>query len=125
MTLRIDEKKAIGCFVVAVGLWGTDFFHGFSPTMVAFIASSLIFLPKPLGILGWRDVQYALPWELFIYIGGVTTMANCLARTKAVDVVLKMAFASLGLKSVSYFWLLMLLIGSVSSATASGRRQRP
>ena len=109
--MTADEKKAIGCFLMAVGLWSTDFFHGFSPTMVAFIASALILLPKPFGILGWRDVQYALPWELFMYIGGVTSMANCLAQTKAVEVLIKMAFAAMGLKNVSYFWLLMLLMG--------------
>ena len=109
--MTADEKKAISCFVLAVGLWSTDFFHGFSPTMVAFIASALIFMPKPIGVLGWRDAQYALPWELFVYIGGVTSLANCLAQTKAVEVVIRMGFASFGLQHVSYFWLMMLLIG--------------
>ena len=106
-----DEKKAMVFFLVALALWATDSLHGFSPTMVAFFISALIFLPKPIGVLEWRDAQYALPWELFVYVGGVTTLANCLAQTKAVEVVLKMGFASLGLRHVSYFWLLMLLIG--------------
>jgi anion transporter len=106
-----DEKKAVVFFLVALALWATDSLHGFSPTMVAFFISALIFLPKPMGILDWRDAQYSLPWELFVYVGGVTTLANCLAQTKAVEVIMKMGFASLGLKHVSYFWLLMLLIG--------------
>ena len=69
-----------------------------NPTMIAFIISSLIFLPRPIGVLEWRDAQYALPWELFVYVGGVTTLANALAQTKSVEVIIKMAFVALGLK---------------------------
>ncbi len=97
--------------MLAIILWATDQLHHLNPTMIAFIISSLIFLPRPIGVLEWRDAQYSLPWELFVYVGGVTTLANGLAQTKAVEVIIKMAFVSLGLKDVSYFWLLMLLIG--------------
>jgi anion transporter len=109
--ITAPEKRAVTFFLLALILWSTDQLHHLNPTMIAFIISSLIFLPHPIGVLEWRDAQYSLPWELFVYVGGVTTMANCLAQTKAVDVIIKMAFASLGLKDVSYFWLLMLLIG--------------
>ena len=105
------EKRAVIFFLLAIVLWATDQLHHLNPTMIAFIISSLIFLPRPIGVLEWRDAQYSLPWELFVYVGGVTTLANGLAQTKAVEVIIKMAFVSLGLKDVSYFWLLMLLIG--------------
>ena len=70
----------------------------------------MIYLPK-LGVLDWKQTQNSLPWELFMFVGGVTTLGNALAQTKAVAVVINSLFASLGLQNVSEFWLLMLLIG--------------
>jgi anion transporter len=104
------EKKAISYFLLAIALWASDQFHGLNPTMVAFLVSSLLYLPK-LGVLDWRQTQNSLPWELFMFVGGVTTLGNALAQTKSVAVVINSVFASLGLRNVSEFWLLMLLIG--------------
>ena len=104
------EKKAIAYFLFALALWSTDQWHGLNATMVAFLVSSLIYLPK-LGVLDWKQTQNSLPWELFMFVGGVTTLGNALAQSKAVAVVINAVFASLGLRNVSEFWLLMLLIG--------------
>ena len=104
------EKKAIAYFLFAVALWATDRFHGLNATMIAFVVSSLIFMPK-IGVLEWKETHHALPWELVVYVGGVTTLSTALAQSKAVDVVFKNLFASLGLQQVPQFPLLMLLIG--------------
>jgi di/tricarboxylate transporter len=97
-------------FLIAVLLWATDRWHGLNATMIAFVVSSLIFMPRT-GVLEWKDTQNALPWELVVYVGGVTTLSTALAQSKAVDVVFKSLFASLGLQRVPEFTLLMLLIG--------------
>jgi anion transporter len=104
------EKKAIAYFMIAVLLWATDRWHGLNATMIAFVVSSLIFMPRT-GVLEWKETQNALPWELYVYVGGVTTLSTALAQSKAVDVVFKNLFASLGLQRVPEFTLLMLLIG--------------
>ena len=104
------EKKAITYFLLAIALWGTDQLHGLNATMVAFLVSSLLYLPK-LGVLDWKQTQNSLPWELFMFVGGVTTLGNALAQTKSVAVVINSVFATLGLRNFSPFWLLMLLIG--------------
>jgi solute carrier family 13 (sodium-dependent dicarboxylate transporter), member 2/3/5 len=104
------EKKAIVYFLIAVLLWATDRWHGLNATMIAFVVSSLIFMPRT-GVLEWKDTQNALPWELYVYVGGVTTLSTALAQSKAVDVVFKNLFASFGLQRVPEFTLLMLLIG--------------
>ncbi|MGA2962503.1 MAG: DASS family sodium-coupled anion symporter, partial [Candidatus Korobacteraceae bacterium] len=104
------EKKAISYFLLAIALWGTDQIHGLNATMVAFLVSSLLFLPK-IGVLDWKKTQNSLPWELFMFVGGVTTLGNALTQTKSVAVVINAVFASLGLRNFSAFWLLMLLIG--------------
>ena len=96
------EKKAIVYFLIAVLLWATDRWHGLNATMIAFVVSSLIFMPRT-GVLEWKDTQNALPWELVVYVGGVTTLSTALAQSKAVDVVFKSLFASLGLIGFTIF----------------------
>ena len=108
--MTVAEKKAILYFLIAVALWATDRLHGLNATMIAFVVSSLIFMPKA-GVLEWKETQNSLPWELFVYVGGVTTLSTALAQSKSVDVVFKSLFASLGLQKVPEFTLLMLLIG--------------
>jgi sodium-dependent dicarboxylate transporter 2/3/5 len=104
------EKRAILYFVIALGLWATDRLHGFNPTMIAFFVSALIFFPK-IGVLTWRSTQNSLPWELFMYFGGVLTLGDALMRSKSIEFVIKGLMGSLGLESIPMMTLLILLIG--------------
>lgn len=104
------EKRAILYFLIALGLWATDSLHGFNSTMIAFFTSALIFFPK-IGVLDWRESQNQLPWELFMYFGGVLTLGNALMQSKAIEVVIKGSLASMGLQSIPEFPLLIILIG--------------
>jgi di/tricarboxylate transporter len=78
--------------------------------MIAFLTSALIFFPK-IGVLDWRESQNQLPWELFMYFGGVLTLGNALMQSKAIEVVIKGSLASMGLASIPEFPLLIILIG--------------
>lgn len=104
------EKRAILYFLIALVLWSTDRLHGFNSTMVAFLSSMLIYLPR-IGVLDWRENQNQLPWELFIYFGGVLTLGAALTKSKAIEFVIKGGLASLGLQAVPETALLLLLIG--------------
>lgn len=104
------EKRAILYFLIALGLWATDRLHGFNSTMIAFIASALIYFPR-IGVLEWRESQNQLPWELFMYFGGVLTLGDALMKSKTIEFVIKGGLASLGLASVPETMLLFLLIG--------------
>ncbi|MDR3591042.1 MAG: DASS family sodium-coupled anion symporter [Negativicutes bacterium] len=108
MTRR--EKKAILYFFLALLLWSTDMIHNFNSTMVAFFVSLLIFLPK-IGVLEWKETEKSLPWELFVYFGGVLTLGDALMRTKAFEWLIKTCLSSLGLEHVAMMPLLILLIG--------------
>ncbi len=79
--MTIAEKKAIAYFLIAVALWATDRWHGLNATMIAFVVSSLIFMPRA-GVLEWKETQHALPWELVVYVGGVTTLSTALAQSE-------------------------------------------
>lgn len=108
MSLR--EKKAICFFLLALALWSSDMLHGFNSAMVAFLVSVLILLPR-VGVLTWQEAQKGIPWELFVYFGGVLTLSSCLMKTKAFEWVIKGVIASLGLESVGMMPLLVLLMG--------------
>lgn len=104
------EKRAILYFAIALGLWATDQFHSFNSTMIAFIASALIYMPK-IGVLDWKESQNQLPWELFMYFGGVLTLGDALMKSKTIEFVIKGGLASLGLQAIPETMLLLLLIG--------------
>jgi anion transporter len=104
------EKRAVAYFLLALGLWASDMWHGLNSTMVAFLVSMLILMPKT-GVLTWQDAQKGIPWELFVYFGGVITLSGVLMRTKAFEWVIKALISSLGLTEVGMMPLLIGLMG--------------
>lgn len=108
--ITVPEKKAIAYFALALVLWSTDAIHKFDSSMVAFFVGLLIFLPR-IGVLEWRDTEKSLPWELFVYFGGVLTLSGVLMQTKSFEWLIKTVMNSLGLESMSMMPLLIILLG--------------
>jgi anion transporter len=108
--MSVKEKKAILYFLIALALWSTDALHKFNSTMVAFLVSVLIFAPR-IGVLEWKETEKSLPWELFVYFGGVLTLSSALMKTKAFEWLIKALLTALGLQSVPMMPLLIVLIG--------------
>lgn len=108
--MSLQEKKAIAYFALALILWSMDVIHNFNSTMIAFFVSLLIFLPK-IGVLEWKETEKALPWELFVYFGGVLTLSSALMKTKSFEWLIKTSLTALGLQSVPMMPLLIILIG--------------
>lgn len=104
------EKKAVLYFVLALVLWSTDAIHNFNSTMVAFLVSMLIFTPR-IGVLDWKETEKSLPWELFVYFGGVLTLSDALMKTKAFEWIIKALLGALGLQNVEMLPLLIILLG--------------
>lgn len=105
-----QEKKAIGYFALALILWSTDAIHHFNSTMIAFMVSFCIFMPK-IGVLEWKETEKSLPWELFVYFGGVLTLSGALMSTKAFEWLIKALLTALGLQAIPMMPLLIILIG--------------
>ncbi|KYZ75654.1 hypothetical protein AXX12_10590 [Anaerosporomusa subterranea] len=108
--ITLPEKKAIAYFALALILWSTDAIHKFDSSMVAFFVALLIFMPK-IGVLEWRDTEKSLPWELFVYFGGVLTLSGVLMQTKSFEWLIKTGMAALGLESMGMMPLLIILLG--------------
>ncbi len=108
--MSANEKKAILYFLLALCLWATDMWHKFNSAYVAFLVSVLILCPV-IGVLTWQQAQKGIPWELFVYFGGVITLSDCLMKTKAFEWVIKGLIGALGLGNISMLPLLIILMG--------------
>lgn len=108
--ITTDELKALLYFALALLLWATDMLHHLNATMVAFMVSALILLPK-IGVLSWKDAQQGIPWELFVYFGGVITLSNVLNNTKALAWVIQHLINSFGLQGTSMLTLSITMMG--------------
>lgn len=108
--MSVAEKKAILYFLIALALWATDSIHKFNSTMVAFLVSALIFLPK-IGVLEWKETEKAIPWELFVYFGGVITLSDALMKAKAFEWVIKHTLAFMGLDGMSMIAMVIIMLG--------------
>ena len=108
--MSLAEKKAVGYFLLALGMWSTDSIHKFDSTMIAFVVGLLIFLPR-IGVLEWKETEKSLPWELFVYFGGVLTLSGVLMNTKSFEWLVKAVMAGLGLQSLPMMPLLIILLG--------------
>jgi anion transporter len=108
--MSAQEKKAIFWFLAALAFWSTDFYHGFNSTMVAFATSTMIFAPK-IGVLDWKTTEKLIPWELFIYFGGVITLSDVLTKTKAFEWIIRTALSGLGIQSLPLIPLVIVLMG--------------
>ena len=104
------EWRALFFFLLALTLWASDMWHQLNATMVAFGVSTLILLPK-IGVLSWKEAQKGIPWDLFIYFGGVITLSDTLTKTKAFAWVMNSLIAALGLQGIPMLPLCIGLMG--------------
>jgi di/tricarboxylate transporter len=62
-------------------------------------------------VLEWKDAEKALPWELFIYFGGVITLSDALTKTHAFEWLIRTCLDGMGVKALPMLPLLILLMG--------------
>lgn len=108
--LSRQEIKALIYFVMALVLWSTDALHHFSSAMIAFLVSAFILAPR-IGVLTWKQTERSIPWELFVYFGGVITLSKALIATDAFAWVITTGMQSLGLDGVGMLPLMIGLMG--------------
>jgi di/tricarboxylate transporter len=70
----------------------------------------MIFAPK-IGVLEWKQTEKLIPWELFIYFGGVITLSDVLTKTRAFEWIIRAALNGLGVQTLPMLPLLILLMG--------------
>lgn len=104
------EVRALLYFLTALGLWSTDMLHGLNSGMVAFFVSALILSPG-IGVLEWKNIQKLIPWDLFIFFGGVITLSNAIVKTKAFEFVIRSCIDAMGITDMNMTLLMVALMG--------------
>jgi solute carrier family 13 (sodium-dependent dicarboxylate transporter), member 2/3/5 len=84
--------------------------HNFNSTYIAFVAAILIMFPK-IGVLDWKTAEKGIPWELYVYFGGVLTLSDALVKTKSIEFIISSGIASLGVENVSMLPFMIALMG--------------
>lgn len=105
-----QEIKSIIIFLLILGFWATDKFHGISATAVAFVGAIVALLPR-IGIVQWNDVD--IPWHLMLFSAGAYTLGSGLDITDLPLISVNAFFDHLGIAEGAPFWLLYLLLTGV------------
>ncbi len=105
-----QEIKSVIIFLLILGFWATDKFHGISATAVAFVGAIVALLPR-IGIVQWNDVD--IPWHLMLFSAGAYTLGSGLDITDLPLISVNAFFDHLGIAEGAPFWLLYLLLTGV------------
>ena len=108
--IDIQEIKAIVLFILILGFWATDRYHGISPTSVAFVGAVIALLPR-IGIVKWNEVD--IPWHLMLFSAGAYTLGAGFDATDLPSISVNALFDHLGIGAHTPFWLLYILLTGV------------
>jgi len=109
------EIRAVVLFLVILGLWATDRWHGVSPTAVAFVGAIVALLPR-VGIVEWNQVD--VPWHLMLFSAGAYALGAGLDATDLPSISVNAFFDHLGIGQETPFWVLYLLLTGVMILSA-------
>ncbi len=111
--MTLNEKKALGFFIVVLLLWSTDRLHlpvlGFqiSAVMTAFIGAILMLTPK-IGLIDWSKTN--IPWNLLLFSAGAYACGFGLNDTRAAQWAVQSLFEYVGLKPGVNFWVVYVVV---------------
>jgi anion transporter len=112
MSLR--EKYAFVVFLCTLALWATDKLHGINATLVAMLSVIALIAPGPQQVMGWKEAEKRVPWNVFIVYGAGLSMGAVLVSSGAAKW-LAMTFFSpfttfdVRLQIVIFIWLMLAL----------------
>ncbi|WP_306598869.1 DASS family sodium-coupled anion symporter [Geothrix sp. 21YS21S-2] len=76
------EKYTLVVFLLTLVLWATDSFHKVNVVIVG-MASVIVLLWPAKGIMGWKEAQSKVPWNVFVLYGAGLSMGAALASSGA------------------------------------------
>ncbi len=73
-----SERVMMGVLIGMLLLWGTQFLHGYSTTLIAWVGVVVLLLT---GTQDWEDViRNEKAWDSLFWLGGLLTMASLLSK---------------------------------------------
>jgi anion transporter len=112
MSLR--EKYALVVFLCTLALWATDTLHDVNATLVAMLSVIAMIAPGPQQVMGWKEAEKKVPWNVFIVYGAGLSMGSVLissgaAKWLAVTFFSPLMALDLRLQIVIFIWLMLAL----------------
>jgi solute carrier family 13 (sodium-dependent dicarboxylate transporter), member 2/3/5 len=113
--MSFQEKKSVVIFLLILGFWSTDKWHGISPTAVAFVGAIIALLPR-IGVIQWNEVD--IPWHLMLFSAGAYALGAGFAETDLPSISVNAFFDHLGIGTNTPFWVLYLILTGVMTFSA-------
>ncbi|MFN8254543.1 MAG: DASS family sodium-coupled anion symporter [Bacteroidales bacterium] len=113
--ISFSEKKAVIIFLLILGFWATDKYHGISPTAVAFVGAIIALMPR-FGVVKWNDVD--IPWHLMLFSAGAYALGAGFSATDLPSISINAFFDHLGIGTQTPFWILYILLTGVMTLSA-------
>jgi len=76
------ELYTLVVFLLTLAMWATDSFHKINVVIVG-LASVIVLLWPARGIMGWKEAQSRVPWNVFVLYGAGLSMGAALASSGA------------------------------------------
>jgi sodium-dependent dicarboxylate transporter 2/3/5 len=108
--MRGKEIQAVVLFLLILGFWATDRWHGISATAVAFVGAIVALLPR-IGIVRWNQTD--IPWHLMLFSAGAYALGAGLDLTDLAGSGVHAFFDAIGIGQHAQFAFLYLLLTGV------------
>ena len=76
------EIYTLSVFLVTLVLWATDSLHQVNVVVVGLLSILLLLWPST-GVMGWKEAQQKVPWNIFILYGAGLSMGTSLVSSGA------------------------------------------
>lgn len=80
--LTLQEKYTMLVFLLTLILWATDSMHKVNVVLVGMVAVILLLWPGS-GVMGWKEAQQKVPWNIFVLYGAGLSMGTALVTSGA------------------------------------------
>ena len=80
--LTKQEVYTLVVFIVTLILWATDSLHKVNVVIVGLLSILLLLWPST-GVMGWKEAQQKVPWNVFILYGAGLSMGTALVTSGA------------------------------------------
>lgn len=81
-SLTSREKYTMLVFFLTLVLWATDSLHKINVVLVGMVAVILLLWPGS-GVMGWKEAQQKVPWNIFVLYGAGLSMGTALVSSGA------------------------------------------
>ena len=112
--MALREKYALVVFLCTLALWATDKIHKLDASLVALLSVIALIAPGPQQVMGWKEAEKKVPWNVFIVYGAGLSMGAVLVSSGAAKWLAMTFFSPLTafdvrLQIVIFIWLMLAL----------------